>query len=163
MTTTGTLNAKARRHELIRTLVAQYAVGSQAELVVLLARHGVEATQATVSRDLEELAIDKIRGADGRVSYVLPEPMGLSRMLRQFVTGFDASGNLAIVRTPPGGAATVAAAIDQARVPGVLATVQGDDTILVVAQEGLSGREIADRLSALKESRSPVSMENNDE
>ena len=151
---------KRRRHELIRQLVAQYAVGSQAELVALLAQHGIDATQATVSRDLEELHIDKIRGADNRVSYALPEPMGLSRMLRQFVTGFDASGNLAIVRTPPGGAATVAAAIDQAGVPGVLATVQGDDTILVVAEEGLTGREIADRLLALKEARPPVSMEN---
>ena len=160
MTVTANPGGKARRHQLIRQLVAQYAVGSQSELVALLAQHGIEATQATVSRDLEELHIDKLRGADNRVSYVLPEPMGLSRMLRQFVIGFDASGNLAVVRTPPGGAATVAAAIDQARVPGVLATVQGDDTILVVAEEGLTGREIAERLSALKESRPPVPMEN---
>lgn len=158
-TLTTTAGGKRRRQELIRQLVAQYAVGSQGELVALLAQHGIEATQATVSRDLEELVIDKIRGADNRVSYALPEPMGLSRMLRQFVLGFDHSGNLAIVRTPPGGAATVAAAIDQAGVPGVLATVQGDDTILVVAEEGLTGREIADRLHSLKESRPPT-MEN---
>jgi len=154
--TVNSVSGKIRRHELIRHLVTQYAVSAQAELVALLAAEGVEATQATVSRDLEELSIDKIRGADGSVSYALPEPTGLTRILRQFVIGFDASGNLAIVRTPPGGAATVAFAIDQAEVPGVLATVQGDDTILVVAQEGLSGRDVANRLAALKESRPPI-------
>ena len=157
--TVPTLNGKRHRQELLRQLVAQYAVGSQGELVALLARHGVDATQATVSRDLEELAIDKIRGADGRESYVLPEPMGLQRILRQFVLGVDASANLAVVRTPPGAAGTVASAVDQAGVPGVLATVQGDDTILVVAREGLTGREVADRLLALKESRPPVPQE----
>jgi transcriptional regulator of arginine metabolism len=153
---TASAVGKRRRQELLRQLVAQYAVGSQSELVALLAQAGAEATQATVSRDLEELGIDKIRGADGRESYVLPEPMGLQRILRQFVLGLDASGNLAVLRTPPGAAGTVASAIDQARVPGVLATVQGDDTILVVAVEGLAGRELADRLTALKESRPPV-------
>jgi transcriptional regulator of arginine metabolism len=144
---------RQRRRELLRELVARYAVGSQSELVALLTDHGVEATQATVSRDLDDLGIAKLRGADGRVAYALPEPGGLAQRLRQFVLSIDASGNLAVLRTPPGGAATVASAIDGAAVAGVLATVQGDDTIIVVAEEGTSGRAVADRLLAVKENR----------
>lgn len=144
---------RERRRELVRELVATFAVVSQGELVDLLAGRGVEATQATVSRDLEELGIAKVRGADGRVTYALPEAGGLAQILRQFVTGIDASGNLTVVRTPPGAAATVASAIDRARPPGVLATVQGDDTLLVVAVEGTSGQQVADRLAGLKAPR----------
>jgi transcriptional regulator of arginine metabolism len=140
-----------RRRELIRELVSRRPVRSQAELVDLLAERGIDATQATVSRDLDELGIAKVRGADGHVAYALPEAGDLSQLLRQFVTGIDASGNLAVVRTPPGAAGTVASAIDHADLPGVLATVQGDDTLLVVAREGRNGRDIAGYLSALKD------------
>lgn len=149
----GSASRRRQRREAVRRLVATYAVASQSELVSLLAREGVEATQATVSRDLEDLGIAKVRGADGRVTYALPEAGGLGQILRQFVTGVDASGNLAVLRTPPGAAGTVASALDGARLPGVLATLQGDDTLLVVAVEGVSGREVAAQLQALK---SPV-------
>lgn len=141
----------AQRRQLVRDLVARFAIASQTELVALLAEHGVEATQATVSRDLDELDIAKVRGADGRVSYALPEAGGLSQLLRQFMVGVDASGNLAVVRTPPGAASAVGSAIDAAALPGVLATVQGDDTLLVVAAEGTSGRAVAGRLLELKD------------
>lgn len=147
---------RTHRQQLLRELVARYEVASQTELVALLRDHRVDATQATVSRDLDELGIGKIRGADGRVAYALPEPGGLSQILRQFVVSVNASGNLATVRTPPGGAGAVASAIDSAEVPGVLATLQGDDTVLVVAAEGVAGREIADRLLATKQTRPPV-------
>lgn len=144
---------REHRRELVRKLVADYAIESQAMLVSLLADEGVEATQATVSRDLEDLGIGKVRGADGRISYALPEQGGLEQLLRQFVSGIGASGNLAVVRTPPGAAGTVASAIDAADLPDVLATVQGDDTLLVVAVEGTSGQAIVDRLLALKDKR----------
>ncbi|CAN5300796.1 arginine repressor [soil metagenome] len=143
--------ARTRRQALLRELVAAYAVRSQSELVGLLARHGVGATQATVSRDLEELGIAKVRGADGRVTYSAPDAGGLAQLLRQFALDIGASGNLAVVRTPPGAAGTVASAIDTANLPEVLATVQGDDTILVVAEEPTSGRTIADRLTDIKD------------
>jgi transcriptional regulator of arginine metabolism len=150
--------SRARRHALLREIVAREPVSSQSELVVRLEAAGVEATQATVSRDLDELGIFKQRGADGRITYALPEPAGLAQLLRQFVISTDASGNLAVVRTPPGAAATVASAIDHADVPGVLATVQGDDTLLVVAVEGTSGSTIAERLRAIAipDNRSPL-------
>ncbi len=141
---------RERRRRLLADLVARYEVASQAELVALLARAGVEATQATVSRDLEELGIGKQRGADGRLAYALPEPGGLAQVLRQFAVDVAASGNLAVVRTPPGAAAAVASAIDGADLDGVLATVQGDDTLLVVAEEGTSGHEVAAVLRARK-------------
>jgi transcriptional regulator of arginine metabolism len=146
----GTRADRERRRALLRDLVSRYAVTSQAELVALLGQAGVEATQATVSRDLEDLGIDKVRGADGAVAYALPFSGGLAQILRQFVVLIESSGNLAVVRTPPGAASTVASAIDGAALPGVLATVQGDDTLLVVAAEGSSGREVADHLLALK-------------
>ena len=148
-------DARERRRARLRGLVAQHAVSSQAELVALLAREGVTATQATVSRDLDELGITKARGADGRVSYALPEMPALAQSLRQFVLTVEASGNLAVVRTPPGTAAAVAIAIDGADVPGVLATLQGDDTVLVVAREPATGRDVADRLLATKHGSRP--------
>lgn len=142
---------RPQRRRLVRELVAANAVESQAELVTLLGRAGVPATQATVSRDLEDLGITKVRGADGRSAYAVPEAGGLAQLLRQFVVGIDASGSLAVVRTPPGAAAAVGSAIDGAGLPDVLATVQGDDTLLVVAREGVGGRAVADRLRQLKE------------
>lgn len=146
------MSATARsRRALVRELVARYEIRSQAELAELLAAEGVGATQATVSRDLDELGIGKQRGADGTLAYALPEPGGLAQTLRQFAREIDASGNLAVVRTPPGAAATVASAIDGADLPGVLATVQGDDTLLVVATEGTSGRTVADLLREIKQ------------
>lgn len=142
-------HGRDRRRALLRELVALHHVESQTELVALLAQRGVEATQATVSRDLDDLRIGKRRGADGRLAYSLPETAGLAQSLRLFGVGIEASGNLAVVRTRPGLAGAVAAAIDEAREPGVLATVQGDDTVLVVAVEGTSGRTVADRLVAI--------------
>ena len=144
---------RTERRRLIRDLVGRHVVTAQAELVSLLADAGVEATQATVSRDLEELGITKYRGADGKTSYALPDSSGLAQMLRQFARTIDASGNLAVVRTPPGAAAAVGSAIDAANLPDVLATVQGDDTLLIVAREGVTGTAVADRLRQCKERR----------
>jgi transcriptional regulator of arginine metabolism len=150
---------RERRRQRVRDLIARYVVTSQAELVALLEADGIAATQATVSRDLEELGIDKVRGADGAVAYALPEAGGLPQILRQFVVGIDASGNLAVVRTPPGAASAVGSAIDGADLPGVLATVQGDDTLLVVAVEGTTGRDVADHLLSLKHPRAAVRID----
>lgn len=150
--TTSTVD-RDRRRALLREVVATQRLTSQDDIVAALAHRGVTATQATVSRDLDELGIAKTRGADGAVSYTLPESGGLAQLLRQFVTGLEASGNLAVARTPPGAAGTVASAIDAAHLDGVVATVQGDDTVLVVAAETTSGREVADRLTAIKEGR----------
>lgn len=141
------------RRQRIRDLIATYEIDSQADLVTLLAGDGVEVTQATVSRDLDAMGVGKQRGADGRVAYALPETGSLAQVLRQFVTQVDASGNLAVVRTPPGAAAAVASAIDAHGLPGALATVQGDDTLLVVAVEGGTGRGLAEALLHIKQAK----------
>jgi transcriptional regulator of arginine metabolism len=148
-----TTTTRDHRRQALRDLVTRYEIQSQAELVSLLEERGIEATQATVSRDLEELGIGKLRGADGRTWYALPEPGGLAQLLRQFVVDIAASGNLTVVRTPPGAAAAVASAIDNANVPGVLATVQGDDTLLVVAVEDTTGHQVAITLEQIRKGR----------
>jgi transcriptional regulator of arginine metabolism len=142
------------RQDLVRELLATQVLRSQAELARALADRGVPCTQATVSRDLDAVGAVKVRGADGRLAYrlradVATDPSGrVVASLRQFVTGITSSGNLVVLRTPPACAQPVASAIDHGGVAGVVATVAGDDTVLVVADEATRGAELADRLRA---------------
>jgi transcriptional regulator of arginine metabolism len=147
-------------------LIGQRAIRSQAELATLLATEGVEVTQATLSRDLDELGAVKLRGPDGGAPvYALPEeghPMRasaggtsrLARLLGELLVSADASANLAVLRTPPGAAQFLASALDRAALHDVVGTIAGDDTILVVAREPLTGTELARRIAALGDSRS---------
>jgi transcriptional regulator of arginine metabolism len=145
---------KAARHGRITALIADRAVRSQAELAALLAAEGIETTQATLSRDLEELGAIKVRGVQGGVGcYVIPEdgaprPMAggtgrLGRLLAELLLSTAASGNIAVLRTPPGAAQFLASAIDRAALDGVIGTIAGDDTVLLVAREGLTGADLA--------------------
>jgi transcriptional regulator of arginine metabolism len=143
---------KLDRQQLLRRLLSERDLRSQAEVREVLADNGVDAHQATVSRDLDELGAVKVRGAGGELVYRLTSEPGpgrgrsrLDEVLRQFVTSVRSSGNLAVLRTPPACANPVASAIDLAELPGVLATVSGDDTVLVVAEEGIPGEELATR------------------
>ncbi len=145
---------KANRHRHIMRLLRRQAITSQAELAALLRAQGEPVTQATLSRDLEELGAFKARQPDGRVAYRLPEepPQNgehLRRMLLEFVSDVDASGPLVVLRTPPGCAQPVARAIDTGTVKDVIATVAGDDTVLVVCREGVLGRTVARRLEEM--------------
>jgi transcriptional regulator of arginine metabolism len=148
---------RAGRQARIVELIRDRAVHSQAELLGLLVGEGIETTQATVSRDLDELGAIKVRGA-----YVIPDDGSpvrgveggtgrVARLLGELLTGVDASGNLTVLRTPPGAAQYVASAIDRAGLHDVVGTIAGDDTILVVAREPLSGAELAMRLVNLRE------------
>jgi transcriptional regulator of arginine metabolism len=143
---------KLERQQLLRRLLGERDLRSQAEVRAVLADNGVDAHQATVSRDLDELGAVKVRGSTGELVYRLTSEPGPSRarsrldeVLRQFVTSVRSSGNLAVLRTPPACANPVASAIDLAELPGVLATVSGDDTVLVVAEDGIPGEELATR------------------
>ncbi len=158
--TTGQFPAtKAARHGRITDLIRDGGVHSQTELAALLQAEGVGATQATLSRDLEELGALKLRGVDGGAAvYVIPEdgsprPMAggtsrLARLLSELLLSHQASGNLVVLRTPPGAAQFLASAIDRAGLADVIGTIAGDDTILVVARAGLSGEELGHRLAA---------------
>jgi transcriptional regulator of arginine metabolism len=150
------------RQARIVTLLSSQLVRSQTELAGLLAAEGIEVTQATLSRDLEELGAVKLRGADGGGgAYIVPEDGSpvrgvsggterVSRLLSDLLVSTDASGNLAVLRTPPGAAHYLASAIDRAALPYVVGTVAGDDTILVIAREPMTGAELADVIEKLK-------------
>ena len=149
--------SKAQRQHRVTVLLEEHAVTSQTQLVELLAEAGIEATQATVSRDLEELGAVKVRTGGGESAYAVPElPKDrvapedhLRRVLGDWVVEVSWSGNLVVVRTPPGSAHVVASALDRASMPDILGTVAGDDTILVVASEGSGGERLGQHLAGL--------------
>lgn len=146
---------KARRRRRIVQILGRHEVESQQELADLLRRHGERVTQATLSRDLEDLGAFKARGPSGRLAYHLPDaspPAGdtLHRMLVEFVVEIQPSGPLVVLRTPPGCAHPVARAIDTAGLKDVIATIAGDDTVLAVCREGVTGRTVARALETLQ-------------
>ena len=149
--------AKSQRQHRIAKLLGDHAVTSQGQLVDLLADDGVTATQATVSRDLEDMGAVKVRVPGGETVYAVPElPKDqvapedhLRRVMGEWVVEVAQSQNLVVLRTPPGSAHVVASALDRAGVDGVLGTVAGDDTLIVVASERAGGAKVAKRLSAL--------------
>ncbi|MFN8036062.1 MAG: arginine repressor [Acidimicrobiia bacterium] len=151
-----TLGKPQRQHRIARMLEEQ-PVSSQAQLVELLAGDGVVATQATVSRDLEELGAVKVRIPGGTMAYAVPEHAKeraapedhLRRVMGEFVVEVAYSGNLVVLRTPPGSAHVVASALDRSGFPDVLGTVAGDDTLLLVCAEHAPGRRVADELAAM--------------
>jgi transcriptional regulator of arginine metabolism len=162
------VTGKAARHARIVATLAAAPVRSQAELMRLLAESGLQVTQATLSRDLEELGAVKLRPPDGGLPvYVVPEdgfplpqrrvddapPQRLARLFAELLTSADGSGNLAVLRTPPGAAQFVASAIDRAGLPGILGTIAGDDTILVVVRERAGGPALAERFLDLARTR----------
>ncbi len=142
---------KAQRQHRIAQLLARHRITSQGQLVELLTAAGLPATQATVSRDLEELGAVKVRVPGGETVYALPafEPdriaplEHLRRVMGEWVAEVTHSQNLVVVRTPPGCAHVVASALDRSGIPGVLGTVAGDDTLLVVAAERVGGARLA--------------------
>ena len=148
-------SAKTQRQHRITRLLETHAVTSQAQLVELLSEEGIEATQTTVSRDLEELGALKVRVPGGDTVYALPElPVRqvapedhLRRVLGEWVAEMAHSANLVVLRTPPGSAHVVGSALDRSGFPGVIGTVAGDDTVLVVAADGVSGGALAARLA----------------
>jgi transcriptional regulator of arginine metabolism len=147
-----------RQHRIARLLEAS-AVTNQARLVELLATEGIEATQTTVSRDLEELGAVKVRLPGGESAYALAElptrqlvpSEHLRRVLGEWVVEMAASANLVVLRTPPGCAHVVASALDRSATTGLLGTVAGDDTVLLVVAEGEGGTRMVERLRSLIE------------
>ncbi|MGX6601272.1 arginine repressor [Micromonosporaceae bacterium Da 78-11] len=145
---------RAGRHARIVELIREQAIRSQTELAEFLAGDGVLVTQATLSRDLEELGAVKVSGA-----YLIPEdgkrplreaeqaPARLIRLLRELLTGVDASANIAVLRTPPGAAQFLASALDRSGLSDVVGTIAGDDTIFVVARDVVGGKALAEKLA----------------
>ena len=158
---------KAARQARIAALLTSLAVHSQSELVSLLAADGFVVTQATLSRDLEDIGAVKNRGADGGLVYAMPyddhghpveaeQAARLGRALEELLVSAEAAGNVVVLRTPPAGANMLASALDRAALPGVAGTVAGDDTVLLVCRTPPSTEAVAvvAMLTRLAEGRS---------
>ena len=148
-----TTNDRARRRRRLLELLEEGLEGSQEEIVERLASEGFTATQATISRDLDDVGAIR-RHEAGHTIYALPErngpPTGFGkRMFAELVKSVDVSLNLVVVRTYPGMAPTLAAIIDQSALEGVLGTIAGDDTVMVVADERSGGKKVGKRIAAL--------------
>ncbi|WP_019148735.1 arginine repressor [Timonella senegalensis] len=151
---------KAARHARIVSILGSQSVHSQAELAKALAEDGLYVTQATLSRDLIELRAEKTRDDFGGLVYTVAQDGAdqtrkaresevsitrLARLLAEMLISAESSHNFAVLRTPPGAAQYLASMIDTAGVQGVMGTIAGDDTVLVIARESSSGKELAER------------------
>lgn len=149
----ASVSVTARRLAL-RRLIGERLVGSQAELVRLLEERGHSVTQSTVSRDLDAIGAHKVVAHRGVARYVVGKPPSvdgptLSNTLTRFTVAARPSGNVIALHTLPGAAHLVASAIDGAALEGVIGTIAGDDTVLVVADEEIGAGALALRLDGL--------------
>ncbi|QCB28375.1 arginine repressor [Corynebacterium endometrii] len=156
MTVPSTRNARQAK---ILEILDKTRVTSQVQLSDLLLDEGIDITQATLSRDLDELGAKKVKRDGGRSFYVVGDDLEhfddqvngprekLRRMIDELVVSSDHSGNIAMLRTPAGAAQYLASFIDRVGLPDVVGCIAGDDTIFVLAREPLQGRELAERLT----------------
>ena len=147
---------RARRRKAIADLIRAGSLGSQEELTGRLAELGFAVTQATVSRDLDQIGAVKVKRG-GTMAYALPDEIGdsdwaasrLERILGEWVQSVEAAGSMIVIKTPPGSAHLVGLALDQAKLPEIAGTVSGDDTLFLVTRDGVNTHQIADRFREL--------------
>jgi len=145
------VTSKVQRQQTIARIIAEHDVTSQPMLLELLEAEGIDATQATVSRDLEDLGAVKVRIRKGQTAYAIPDfapdriapQEQLRRVLSEWVAEVEFSDPMVVVRTPPGCAHVVASALDRSRVKGIIGTVAGDDTLLCVADSKFGAKRVA--------------------
>ena len=157
---TGHLRSRSLRQEAIVELVAMERLGSHPEIRTRLAERGIEATQPTISRDVEELGLARVHDAEG-VRYVLPGAAGLApptgglrRLLHDFALAFTRTDVGLIVRTPAGAANVLAEGIDRAGLATIAGTIAGDNTILVIGHSGVDAARIETTLTDVMEANS---------
>ena len=144
--------SKFDRQGAILRLIRERPLATQAEVAQALREEGYDAVQTTVSRDIAQLGLVKVRNGNGRLVYAMPGAADLTRLseltaaLRRWTLALNASGNLVVIVTPSGYASALAQAIDDARHPDVAGTIAGDNTIFVAAREGLTGAQLAEDL-----------------
>ena len=148
---------KTQRQHRINELIEREVISTAAQLVTRLQAEGITATQATVTRDLQELGTIKVRDEHGSRRIVVasspkvssPPLDHLRRMMGEWVVSVDSSANLVVLRTPPGCAHVVASALDRSALDGVLGSVAGDDTLLVIASDEHGGAAMAENFREL--------------
>lgn len=153
------MKSKNNRLDAIKMIISSKEIGSQDELLQELTQEGFQLTQATLSRDLKQLKVAKAASMNGNYVYVLPnntmyrrmtEPHSATEMLRaDGIRGIEFSGNMAVIRTRPGYASSVAYDIDNHDFEEILGTIAGDDTILLVLREGCSRTSVLKSLSLI--------------
>ena len=142
------MTTKFERQGTILSLVQQKPLSTQAEVAEALKANGIEAVQATVSRDISQLGLVKVRNTEGRLVYALPGAADLRRLdelttaLRRYMGKTATSGSLLVVETPRGFAAALADAIDTAALPEVAGTIAGDNTVFVACADGTKPFEV---------------------
>lgn len=146
----------ARRAKAI-ALISTGAIHSQSDLVKGLKKAGFDVTQATASRDLEEVGAVRVRNSSGELVYAMPsqESEALARSMpvpAELILSVEPSANLAVIKTPPGGAQLLASSIDHIGLSHVIGTIAGDDTVLVISKKGNGGGELAKELLSYKKS-----------
>ena len=143
--------SKVERQAKILELVSQQHLSTQSELAGALHEAGIDAVQATVSRDIAQLGLVKVRNGNGKLAYALPGAADLRRIeelaaaMRRWATGMTAAGQLLIITTPNGLAAPLADAIDEAGLADVAGTVAGENTIFVAARDGMTGADLEEQ------------------
>lgn len=145
--------AKRDRQDAILEIVRQERIGSQEQLRESLRKRGTDVTQATLSRDIRDLRLVKVPGADGQAYYTLPDEWEntppLEKLLPTLYISSEGSGNLLVVRTMTGGAQAVGLAIDWEEWPEILGTIAGDDTVLLVLRDASEAGRIRERLARI--------------
>jgi transcriptional regulator of arginine metabolism len=144
------ISKKARQGRILE-IARKRTVRSQEALSSLLAQEGVDAAQSTLSRDIRELGLVKVRGSyqvSGELQSALPDEI-LRRAFGQFVVRTGVSGNIVMIKTSPGNAHSVGVVLDAAQWPEVLGTVAGDDTVFVLLRNGHFGRKVLGRIREL--------------
>jgi transcriptional regulator of arginine metabolism len=143
---------RQQRHAAILRILREHSVGTQTELAEALRDAGHEVVQTTVSRDIHELGLIKVRNGDGRLVYAPPEAAEAERAdaiavaFARWALDVEASGNLVVVVTPHGYASPLAQAIDIARHPRIAGTIAGENTVLLVAREPATGAQLAEEI-----------------
>lgn len=150
-------NAVARRSKVI-SLIKAGKISSQGDLVRELKKAGFPVTQTTASRDLEEIGAVRSRGANGEALYSIndSDEGSLARSMplpADLILSVESSGNLAVVRTPPGGAQLLASSLDHSALKSIIGTIAGDDTVLVVSRKASGGAELAKELLSYRGSK----------
>ena len=149
-------DTRARRLRTLADLLRGGTLASQEEATERLRSLGFAVTQATVSRDLDQLGAVKVKRG-GVLSYALPDQIGgadwstgrLERILREWTVSIEAAGQMIVIKTPPGSAHLVASAIDQAQLPEIAGTVSGDDTLFLAVRDGVALPQLMHRFAEM--------------
>ena len=146
---------RAERHAAIQRLIRERPVSTQTELADALRSEGHDVVQTTVSRDIHDLGLQKIRHESGRLVYAFPEDSAFNEDVTEALTRWaltvEPSGNLVVVTTPYGYAQALAQAIDVAHHPHVVGTIAGENTVLLISREPVTGAELAEEIRAQRE------------